>query len=204
MKRIFSLILALAAAFAFAACAKPTTPSDHQQITRPSDEPGTIKDTDLSVASATIGPRVTLDPGSISTSRSALLYWDAIRTGGGTQTGSRYEIYPDASKFESRFGAVARDLNNSYTAEDFKRMFVVAVYDTVPTGGYSYSAENAVVSNGVVRIDIKKNIPGPGTMVTQAFEEHCILVAIDRTLYSDDVKVELYINGMMPSFGAIG
>ena len=41
-------------------------------------------------------------------------------------------------------------------------------------------------------------------MVTQAFEEHCILVAIDRTLYSDDVKVELYINGMMPSFGAIG
>lgn len=189
-KRIAVMLIAVSMLIIFAGCAKKTQTTDSPWNT--SLPFGTKRPLPSGFALATIGPKTTGLDISGELKKSAILYWDAFKYGGDASIQDlSYKVYTDHASFNADLGERAAEFGERYDQKSFGEAFVIAVYCVVPTGGYSFEASSANIEDGVMKIKIIKNSPAAGTVVTQAFEVHCVLLAIDSTIYSEDLTYEI-------------
>ncbi|MBO4848165.1 MAG: hypothetical protein J5586_03330 [Clostridia bacterium] len=129
------------------------------------------------------------------------LYWDAFRAGG-TEAAPYYKVYSDYAAFIKEVPQ-AKDFGEHYDERSFGKIFVVAVYYTVNTGGYKVGPEAIRANDEKITIDIAVTPPAADSLVTQAFETHCVLVAFDAERFPPETPVELLFNGypMKPASG---
>ena len=191
MKKIISMILVVLAFAALLSGCKANKPSDVNAV--PTATPS-------SQAGATLSPnegeniaKATLDPNSMAARRSPVVFWDAVRAGGGTEEQLTYKIYTDYDQLIKEIPAAA-ELTENCTKEAFERVFVIAVFRTVRTGGYTVSLNRADIKDGVVKIDIGEQAPESSAIVTTAFETHCVLIGINRSEYKEGLTCELSVN----------
>lgn len=123
------------------------------------------------------------------------LYWASFRSGGSAEAQLKYEPITNFKELEKRFGGRMDELGERFGKKTFQTAFVVAVYLTVNTGGYTVGVNSASIENGVAHIDISKVSPDPGAMVTQAFETHTVLIEFDKAGYSEDLTYVVTVNG---------
>ena len=193
-KRIAILLTAVSLLMLFAGCASKT--NDPDSPWRTSLPFGTKTPITSGFAMVTLGPRQTGGLDLDIRKREPMLYWDTFRNGGSTSDrGTTYKVYTDRASFERELGEHASEFGEHYSEKSFESAFIVAVYVTVPTGGYSFSAESVKLNGNTLDIKIAKTAPANGTVVTQAFEEHCVLIAIDSKLYSDDLVYNIEYEG---------
>lgn len=191
MKKIISMILVvLACAALFAGCKanKPTQVNVIPTATPASDAAATLPPEGQDIAKATVDPNI-----AAQQSRSSILYWDAVRVGGGTEEQLTYKIFTDYDELIKEVPAAA-ELTEHYTKDAFEKMFVIAVFRTVRTGGFSFTLNKAEIKNGAAVIDIGENTPTASAIVTTAFETHCILIGVSSKEYQEGFTCEVLIN----------
>jgi hypothetical protein len=132
---------------------------------------------------------------------SEALYWTTVRSGGSADARLSYETIASFKAFEQRFGGRAEELGERFDETAFRKMFVVAVSLTVNTGGYSVGVNKASIADGEAVIDLKLTAPSKGTVVTQAFETHTVLISFDQALYSEGLNITVTVNGQQYSVG---
>lgn len=178
MKRfitIFSLLLAL---LMTAGC----TASGQNEVAGPTKQPlnGTgFEPVDRETLATALPNGVSLEM--------AAQYWEELNLGGGNPNPVSYDVFTDYAEFNKAFGG--RDLNRKYNEKTFEDIFIVAVHVFAPTGGWSFNVTEGIIRANTVKITIEGN--KPSGMVTQAFEEHVLLIAFDRTLYKSDLAVDI-------------
>ena len=178
MKRfitIFSLMLAL---LMTAGC----TASGQNEIAGPTKQP-------LNGAGFEPADRETLAtalPNGVSLEMAAK-YWEELSFGGSNPNPVSYEVFTDYAEFIKAFGG--RDFNRKYNEKTFDEVFIVAVHVFAPTGGWSFNVTEGIIRAGTVKITVEGI--KPTGMVTQAFEEHVLLIAFDRTMYKSDLAVDV-------------
>ena len=137
----------------------------------------------------------------------SVLFWETFRNGSDPDHRLTYRVYSDSKEFLNDFPDRGEAFDTRYGEEGFNDMFVVAVFITVNTGGYSFAVDSGTAAKGAVKLDIKQTAPDAGSQVTQAFETHCILAAFPIDTYSEGMKVAVTINGKtmsdLPSGGDI-
>ena len=188
MKKLISMILiTLLAAALLAGCAA-NTPGEVNA--RPTATPANNEATFVPGAIATLPPAVeTIDPGAMQGKKN-VRYWDSVRVGGGAEEKTRYAIYTDYDALIKDVPAAA-ELTEHYSREALEKVFVIAVFTTVRTGGYSFSLNKAEFKEDTADIYIGETAPSADTIVTQAFETHCVLIAVDSSRYSENLTCNI-------------
>ena len=180
MKKVIALALLLA--FAGMMLAGCTTSNS---VPGPTDEPNSSP-----LVFSTVAPIDPEDAGLDS-----VLFWETFRSGSDAGHRLTYRVYADSKEFLNDFPDRGEEFNARYGEKSFEDMFVVAAFITVNTGGYSYELVSGSTTRSSVQLNITENAPEPGTMVTQAFETHCILAAFPREAYSEGMTVTVLLNG---------
>ena len=188
MKRYIALLLAAGMSLALAGCSGGEPEKEAEATPRPTIS-GEL--TEMTYPPDFYNTPVPMD--------NILLFTFDERGGGSTSVGTRWSVVTDKEKFFELFPNVDESVRTR--AEDFDSMLVIVVSDTVATGGFSDTLNYAKLEDGSVHVDIKKLSPGPKDMVTQAFETHYVVVAVDRNLVPDDVGVTVTVNGKPAATG---
>ena len=208
MKKLIALIMVLTlAAFAICGCTKKPASDPASPTATPASDAQNRGDSVTQAPSGTeSGPFGTIAPANEYTAknRSGILYWDSVRVGGGNNESASYEIFTDYDAFSAKFGGVVRGAGGRYTAKSFEESFVIAAYVTVPTGGYTVGLNRGIIENGTAELDISQEAPAAGTVVTQAFETHCVLVAVSSKVQSEDLAVKILVNGVEQTNVTVG
>ena len=159
--------------------------------------------TEFPASKATLSPmdpaglvKETMAPAALTASA---LFWDSFRIGGSTEAPVAASVFTSLSELTEELEIAEPEIAARYEERRFETMFVVAVYVTANTGGWTYELTEASVTDGRVSIDIKG--AGPDGPATQAFERHVVLVAFDSSLYSEELKIEVLINGAPVEMG---
>ena len=181
MKRIiaFALLLAMSAALVGCTTSPNASPKPTKQPIEGHFEPSTLPPEK---------PNEGLALGSV-------LFWETFRNGSDPDHKLTYRVYSDSREFLNDFPDRGEAFDSRYGEEGFSDMFVVALFITVNTGGYSFTVDSGTAAKGVVKLDIKQTAPDAGSQVTQAFETHCILAAFPIDTYSEGMKVTVTVNG---------
>lgn len=185
IKKLFCISIAAVMCISLAACGESGTGGEAEQPL-PTREP---------ISGLNADPITLSDAPLIDFESNKAICWSAVRLGGGEEGGSEYCVITSSKDFEWRFSRLDDETRALFTPESFGERFVVAVYDTVMTGGFSYELNYGSIDNGTVNIDITKHSPGPGVNVTMAIETHCVLIAFDSELYSEGLDYNITING---------
>lgn len=122
------------------------------------------------------------------------LYWDVMRVGGGSgETSYSYAVFTDHASLAKAFEG--RELPARFDERSFDDVFVVAVYLTAPTGGWTYELKEGSVISG--RAEISINAVRPSGPATQAFERSVMLIAFDRSLLVNGLLVNVNVPGFV-------
>ncbi len=192
MKRILTVMLALAMALAFCGCA--SIKADGAENTR-------VPISQLENTLHPVWPSEDIDaePAGKTDEIDPIyrcVFSNTYSVGGGSEAGAYYRVFTDSEAFEKALGNYVRGgLPTDETDFSFTFNFYVAVYITNPTGGYKAELESAMNDGNTVRIAVTVTPPGPDTVVTQAFETKCVLVGFDRADLYDDLVYEITVNG---------
>lgn len=183
MKRIVVIISLMLAAVLFAGCAAQA-----------SGTPGLNKPVTPSSTKYPIGgPIEPINPGDLISDDlsniSEALFWDYMRLGGTSEEAVAYKIFTSYAEFAKEFGGSVDQLERTYDERSFNKAFVIAVYITTRTGGYTFSLESSLVKNSTVTIGLSSELADGAH--TQAFERHVVLVGFDRSVYSDGLTVKI-------------
>ena len=114
---------------------------------------------------------------------------------GGSEVGSYYLVVTDAAELQRLTGDLNGKTKNTFDAEVFQRDFVVAVFVTVRSGGFTFEVERASNDGNTLTVNVKVTPPAAGTVTTQALETHCVLVAFDRGDFYEDLSYDITVNG---------
>ena len=201
MKKLFIIFLALLTASAFLGCETPkeTTPAQQQaDATRlPLSEldftpnPRDYDELDREDLHATPG----IDPIYLPD------FSEVIKpANGGSEVGSHYRVVTDAEELQWLAGDLTAKTQNAFDAETFRKDFVVAVFVTVRTGGYTVELDKAYNDGNTVTVKVKVT-PPTADFVTEALETYCVLVAFDRGDYYTDLAYDITVNGKPVSTG---
>ncbi|MCR5610350.1 MAG: hypothetical protein K6F68_00750 [Clostridiales bacterium] len=114
--------------------------------------------------------------------------WEHVRLGGGAEIRNGFTVYTDLESFERAFRDTAVD-TSKYSERSFGGSVIVAVYMTTRTGGWTFEPERVTVVDGV--LDILIRATAPVNMATQAFEDHVVLIAVDRAVYTDGMEIRI-------------
>ena len=208
MKRIVSLLLIAAAVLTMlTGCSNVSGNSGNNSIkvteapasgNKPGDgntESGNSAD-NAGISLSTMEP--TLVDGRIEAG--SCLYWDTFRMGGGsTEEGATFKVFTDYKAFEEAFASANIGRSERYNEEAFEKIFVVAVFYTVRSGGYSFGLNSGRLEDGKVNIDVNVQAPASGSIVTAAFETHCVLAAFASKAIHGEPEVVLTINDKSPA-----
>lgn len=193
MKRILFFAMALLLAAAFFGCTKgPEDLRDPDKTRLPLSEldftPHAISYDDLEL------------PGATGAADGIDVIWRAdfteqikVRSGGSTP-GAYYEVITDYETLNRLVGSTD-GLETRLDGDTFISDFVVAVFVTVRSGGFTFSVDSAYNDGNTVKIKVTAEPPAAGAMVTQAFETHCMLIGFDRADFYDDLVYEITVNG---------
>ncbi|MBO4563125.1 MAG: protease complex subunit PrcB family protein [Clostridia bacterium] len=187
MKKTLAMILMTA--MLVAALAGCTASAQNGPLNTP--VPGPTKNP---IAGITFEPSVPSGEQTAAPVPDIVLYWDSIRSGSISSDHRAYEVYTDYAEFTKAF-PTASEFGDRYNEKSFGSEFVVAVYYVTNTGGYTVGLEDAKLEGNSLTIDISVKSPAPGTMVTQAFETHCVLIAFGSELYSENLSISVLFNG---------
>ena len=189
MKKLISMILILLIAAALLAGCAANTPGEANA--RPTATPdNNAAASFIPDAITTLSPAMeTIDPGSMM-DKKGVRYWDSVRVGGGTDEKTWYKVYTDYDALIKDVPAAA-ELTEHYSREALKKVFVIAVFTTVRTGGYSFSLNKVDFKDEAADIYIGESAPSANTIVTQAFETHCVLIAVDSSRYSEQLTCSI-------------
>lgn len=188
MKR-FTIIISLILAAAMLAGCRLNTGS-------PLNTPVPPDGTKAPITDMTFTP---LDPGSLAdgtpdaNAEGCWLFWDSFRIGGTSEEAMIARIFTDYDDFTENVTFTERGVAERYDRKSFDKMFVVAIYITANTGGWSYALEGADVQESV--IDVKIVGTRAEGAVTQALERHIVLIAFDSELYTEGMTVSASVNG---------
>ena len=117
----------------------------------------------------------------------AAKYWEEISVGGSNERPVSWELFTDYAAFRDAFGDYG--LQRKYTEKTFEEVFLVAVHIYAPTGGWAFELKEGVIKNGSVTVRIEG--VKPSGMVTQAFEEHLMLIAFDRSAFRENMSFNI-------------
>ena len=192
MKRLFIILLVLLTAAAAVGCEAPTdTEAQQADVTRlPLDkldftpnprDYGELDRDDLHAAPQ-IDPMYLPDFSEVVKSMN-----------GGSQRGSYYLVATDAEELQKLTGSLNGRTENAFDAATFQKDFVVAVFVTVATGGFTVELESAYNDGNTVTVKVKVT-PPTADFVTEALETHCVLIAFDRGDYYEDLSYDITVN----------
>lgn len=212
MKKIFIIILALVMAAACAACSSPRTSgevlvrrTESAGQTAPSPTPfkpspgssGMVKISGDPVKR--IDSLASLDP---EKNKIDCLRWETFVSGGSAALPAvTREVFTDYKAFAEKYGERLGSAAEYYKQDGGESVFIIAVTCTVNTGGYTFGLNSAFVRDGVAYIDVKREAPGAKTNVTQAFENHTVLIAFDSSLFKEGMTCEITVNGQSENLG---
>lgn len=192
MRKILIIMIAVLTAAAFVGCTSA----------KGGLEAANAENTKLPFNQLDINPNP-IDPNSLERPDSASLgidpmylpdFSEVVRTSGGSEVGAYYVVLTDADELKKLTGDLTGKAENAYDETVFQRDFVVAVFVTVATGGYTVELDKAYNTGNTVTVKVKVTPPAAGAAVTQALETRCVLVAFDRGDFYDDLSYEITVN----------
>ncbi|MBO4383856.1 MAG: hypothetical protein J5854_00340 [Clostridia bacterium] len=122
-----------------------------------------------------------------------VLFWDDIRLGGSALSGKGFKVFTDRESFLRALEEAAVDASR-YAERNVEDAVVIAVYVTTRTGGWSFAPERVHAADGVLEIAVKA--AEPEGEATQAFEDHLVLIAVDRSLWTEGMEVRIDCPGL--------
>jgi|GEM_PF-3325106 len=132
------------------------------------------------------------------------VFAEQLTVPGGSVSGSYYKVITDYAEFTKLVGDTSGKIETKITEDIFIFDFVVAVFITVPTGGYSFEVEHAENDSHTVKVYVNVTPPAAGIAATQAFETHCMLLGFDAADYYDDLVYDVTVNGKAVTAGSAG
>ena len=185
MKRIIAIVIITVLAAFLAGCTtsseKPAysglyTPVPAGPTKYPFNGPVEPMDPSQLVSEAPIGSNEAID-------------WASVRLGGSVAGDVSYKVFTDYPSYYKELGSYADKLSDRFNDSSFLSAFVVVVYVVVPSGGYTFTLDRAIIEDGTVNIDLSANLE-PG-MHTTGFEKHAIVISFSSSEYSPDLVYKI-------------